>query len=389
MSCTRLAECLAATCADRRAAVYSELTALAHGDASDATTGLATATLRLALAGEALEDEAKLTERLERFGTVLAVTVRRDAEGTWALVTFDSASESERALEGAAAELGAESVVVRMDTQQALGSTGSVGEAMNNQRRLVEARVAASCVAPLMETVLCADAAEVGVQEYQRAAIVLASLCLMDREVTTESMRNDRFAASWRATGNAVNLAIAKDQAQLTRDDAMTIACSTAHMAVCHAQGLSGVIARADGDQRVALVSLSTHYPLLTGRLPIEEVELPQRLTLLLLDICRDPQGASAEAVAGAWLAVAWALVGRPAVAAVLLDAGLLEAAVARFHTSSAVEWANWRSPGMKDGLAFCPIAILCTLELPGLSLTQRLVDSGTADAMTSLLKVR
>ena len=56
-------------------------------------------------------------------------------------------------------------------------------EAIREQRRRVELRVAASCVGPLMETVLCKDVSEVDAEEFQRAAIVVAKLCWMDREV--------------------------------------------------------------------------------------------------------------------------------------------------------------------------------------------------------------
>ena len=56
------------------------------------------------------------------------------------------------------AELGVESVVVRrMDTQQALGSTGAMNGVMVEQRRRVNVSVAAACVAPLIEAVLCKD----------------------------------------------------------------------------------------------------------------------------------------------------------------------------------------------------------------------------------------
>ena len=192
MATARLKQSLAGA-ADQRAAAYTELTALAHGDAPDATTGLAGATLHIGgLEGEALEDEAQLAAKLRTFGDVLAVTLRERREAgkvSWALVTYAEAAESERALEGAAAELGAESVVVRrMDTQQALGSTGAMNRVMVEQRRRVEVRVAASCVGPLMETVLCKDVSEVDAEEFQRAAIVVAKLCWMDREVRPKEL---------------------------------------------------------------------------------------------------------------------------------------------------------------------------------------------------------
>ena len=135
---------------------------------------------------------------------------------------------------GAVAELGVESVVVRrMDTQQALGSTGAMNHVMVEQRRRVEVRVAASCVGPLIEAVLCADAAEVDAEEFQRAGLLLCSLCQMDRAVSAEYFRNDRFFAAWAASGNVYNAVAAKDPAKLMRDDAMTFACEIGGLVVC------------------------------------------------------------------------------------------------------------------------------------------------------------
>ena len=190
MAAARLKESLAGDKAQRDTA-YDDLKKLASGDApADAITGLSNATLHIGgLEGEALEDEAKLAERLGAFGTVLAATLRKAGKVSWALVTYAEAAESERALAGAAAELGVESVVVRrMDTLQALGSDGSMDEVIREQRRRVESRVAASCVGPLMETVLCKDVSEVDAEEFQRAAIVVAKLCWMDREVRPKEL---------------------------------------------------------------------------------------------------------------------------------------------------------------------------------------------------------
>ena len=73
----------------------------------------------------------------------------------------------------AAAELGAESVAVRLDTQQALANDDdALREARDEHARVI---VAAACVGPLVETVLCKDVSEVDAQEYRRAATVLAS----------------------------------------------------------------------------------------------------------------------------------------------------------------------------------------------------------------------
>ena len=49
MACARLAASLSGGSADQRAAAYTELSALARGDAPDTTTGLSTATLHAGL----------------------------------------------------------------------------------------------------------------------------------------------------------------------------------------------------------------------------------------------------------------------------------------------------------------------------------------------------
>ena len=130
-----------------------------------------------------------------------------------------------------------------------------------------------------------------------------------------------------------------------------------------------------------------THFPLNMGR---GNDEFNRAAGLQALEICRDPLGASAEAVAGAWQLVVGSFVGRESVAAALLDAGVLEVAAAHLHESSAVEWVNWRSPaGLVAGPIFCLTGGLVALELPGVNKAQLLVDCGMADAIAALLKVQ
>ena len=161
-------------------------------------------------------------------------------------------------------------MVRRMDTQQALGSTGAMNRVMVEQRRRVEVRVAASCVGPLIEAVLCADAAEVDAEEFQRAGLLLCSLCQMDREVSAEYFRNDRFFAAWAAPGNVYNAAAAKDPAELTRDDAMTL-CATAPSQGGSPARFDGYVARA-GWRRWRCWALSLHAHPLCLRAPRREL---------------------------------------------------------------------------------------------------------------------
>ena len=130
-----------------------------------------------------------------------------------------------------------------------------------------------------------------------------------------------------------------------------------------------------------------THYPLQQVRSPTDD--LNRAVALRCLEICRDPQGASAEAVACAWNTIVCAMAGRESVAAALLEADVLEVAVAHLHESSAVEWINWRcAAGPTAGTIMGLAGQVAILELPGMDKVQLLVDCGMVDAIASLLKV-
>ena len=133
MAAARLAASLGGA-AEQRAAAYTELTALAHGDAPDATTGLATATLHVGgLAGE-MEDEMLLAELFSKWGRVLAVTLRRRRKRkkvSWALVSYASDAEAQRVL----VEHRIEGVVIKpADMDQVLKSTGEMAATMRQHK---------------------------------------------------------------------------------------------------------------------------------------------------------------------------------------------------------------------------------------------------------------
>lgn len=87
------------------------------------------------LEGE-LEEETKLQALFARFGTVLVATVRyrrepatdsSPAKVSWALCTFSTPAEADAAIEGSGSLGVANLVTRRLDLEQALGSTGSMG----------------------------------------------------------------------------------------------------------------------------------------------------------------------------------------------------------------------------------------------------------------------
>ena len=120
-------------------------------------------------------------------------------------------------------------------------------------------------------------------------------------QVCTELFRDDRFGKTWKASDNlnALNAVFEKEPAEMTRDDAMTVACDAIVVVVFFAQGFSALSTAAGVDETELMGTFTTH-PLQPARAPTDEKNL--RLGELALNICRDPQGLSAEELAGAWM---------------------------------------------------------------------------------------
>ena len=111
------------------------------------------------------------------------------------------------------------------------------------------------------------------------------------------------------------------------------------------------------------------------------------RLTELLLEIARDPQGVSDLVLAGLWHTMACSLSSRPAVTVSLIEAGMIEVAIATLQESSPTEWVTWKTPiGARAAGLFALGWTMSTLELP-MNKTQLLLDRGYIDVCISALK--
>eukprot|EP01046_Picozoa_sp_COSAG06_P066922 COSAG06_NODE_17109_length_960_cov_1.552846_1_plen_285_part_10 len=230
-----------------RETAYAALTAITHGDNADVAATLASASLHVsgALLGEGeLDEEAKLAEVFAQFGSVLAVTLRREGASCWALLTFGEAGQAQAAVAGEVESRAVRGLEVRaLDTQQAFGETGSMGEAMREHRERVSVGVAVACVGPLVETVFAADVSEVDAAEYRRAASVLVELVMLDPlQLCAEYWRDERLAVTWKSKGNAYNAVFLKDPSELTRDDVLVVAADNSLAAAYWSRGFDAVI---------------------------------------------------------------------------------------------------------------------------------------------------
>ena len=134
----------------------------------------------------------------------------------------------------------------------------------------------------------------------------------------------------------------------------------------------------------------------LTGNRLLSAVARPppdaviERLCFLGLEIIRDPQDVTELELSGIW-AVCWmSLAGRAAMSAKLIEAGMLELAVATLQQSSPTDWNTWRSPtGILSGSICTLFWALSTLEGLGVNKTQLLLDKGCVEIAISAMKVR
>ena len=111
-----------------------------------------------------------------------------------------------------------------------------------------------------------------------------------------------------------------------------------------------------------------------------------ERACLLALACLREPQGASELELAGLWAVLYLSLGGRASLAMVLIEAGVLEAAVAALQQSSPTDWISWRTPTGVVASSICCLGwTLSTLTLP--NKTQLLLDKGFVDVAISVMK--
>jgi hypothetical protein len=248
--------------------------------------------------------------------------------------------------------------------------------------------VAVACVGPTMVAVYGADVAVVDAAELQRASLVLCELFALEpRRLIAEYLR---AAEVWDTPGNVVSAIGRKDPADLTRDDAMCVACRWALYSCQYVRGNGACIDAVGGDYNTTtwMTDIVGSWIIPAGPHAVSGAFL-ERLGVLLLDIFRNPQGASPLVLAGAAMATCLACGGRAEVSMTLLNAGMLEVMVEKLHEiGSPVDWASWRD--WEVGALACSIFTLCwmmsTLELPT-NKTTLLLESGIIHATISLLK--
>ena len=244
---------------------------------------------------------------------------------------------------------------------------------------------ALGCAGPLVETVLNADVSVVDAAEFSRAATVLASLYAMDpAKVGVDYFRSLRFDVIWGAP-NYVGV-LDKEPSELSRQDALALAAAHACDAAFHAKGFDAGTRRFVADFLPVLMDKCAWFTL-TSRGAKSDAWI-ESISRQLLDVVREPRAAARMTVAGAWLAIAWALSGRETLCVRLLEDGLLDVAVASLRRTPPSAWQTWRTlDGVCATTIFCVAWNLNTVEFSSLNKTTLLISKGFVDVFIDSFK--
>jgi len=181
---------------------------------------------------------------------VVATTLRKRREGSkvsWALVSLRTFEEAQKALEGTA-DLAAQypGLVTRtVNEVQAVHSTGAMGDVMRQhmharaERRQQDrtlADVGVACVSPLC-AIMCRDATEVTLEEFQRVAGLILALASLDPILVGAELyklNQPNFVAICKSASSVFGAALAKDPHDLTEAGAWTDRSHTANAHTAH-----------------------------------------------------------------------------------------------------------------------------------------------------------
>lgn len=257
------------------------------------------------------------------------------------------------------------------------------------------ADVAVACTSALC-AVMCRDASEVDLAEYQRAALMIGALTALDRaRVAGETIKMGQpnwFALS-KSSSSVFGAALKKDPEHLTQEDVLAMVCVDHVHCVPWVKGLDLVAAHAGltGDE-VVTEAVSAMFLAPGGGLSLEDDSRCLAVSSHVVDMLRDPAHKPIrDFTNGAWMLINHTVLARPAVAQHLLENGLLELAVQTLDREEGPQqWVSatsfWQQ-GFPGWVMQAMAHVLMGASTAGTDVTTLLVSSGYADMLVAALK--
>jgi hypothetical protein len=247
---------------------------------------------------------------------------------------------------------------------------------------------AAACVEPLIRSVLGVAAAEA--REFCEASILLGELYDMDPDASlpigAAFMRDGNCMVAYGAAHSSAYSAVwDKQPSELTRLDAAVCAAVYVVPTRIWARGAEATFAHAgmEGMDWLSPYSVTDRAASSHSLQPTTEFAIT--LGKLLLDIGSDPADTAERALQPeAWFALSVLASGKKEVMASLIEAGIIEAAVATMQQHSPISWVSWHPPvgALAAGVGNCGWA-MATTNVP----TQKLLDGGFVDVAITMMK--
>jgi hypothetical protein len=254
------------------------------------------------------------------------------------------------------------------------------------------ADIAVACASPLCE-VLSRPVAEVGVEEFRRASLVLTAISGLDpARVGGECMANpdtcNLFNGVYVASDSALGAVLAKEPSDLTLEDALTVAhvksCFSVQMS--HQLGWDANIQAAGTSPTVLLDMWMPNEFMAVAVTPSDDRNLA--LLPLLLELLKAPDDLPDFVLSGVLFPLAQGIYGRTAVAAKLveLDAiGVLMSILRRATPTELVAIAGHARKPHGIALWVFKELVIAAYNI-GIDLTAELLSCGFVDILVSTL---
>lgn len=207
-----------------------------------------------------------------------------------------------------------------------------------------DAEYAVAFVAPLA-TVSVQSVDVVNAEEYRRSALALAHLISLDcGAIGAEWLKDEKCLATYRARGNALDVALSKGPDEMTHDDAMTAAAGQC----CFAAAVVGedfepLFAASEVAAADWMGSMVATNPYRQAVAPDDTRNI--RLSTLLLELLHDdavdavklPEGLAV----GVWNLLSNLASARPAVGLHQVETGILSLAVSELRRAPSGDWSG------------------------------------------------
>jgi hypothetical protein len=210
---------------------------------------------------------------------------------------------------------------------------------------------AALAAAPALAELLTMDAAEVEHAVFDRTGLLLGRLFSEALPEALPAMYGAALGGDFfpklygtSKASNVVLAALRGPASQLTRADALSYACLIGGAwSEAPVRGFSQMHAAA-GYTTMGFIKMWMTSDFMVSKKQMPEDDVPMRMMTLLLELLKSNE-LPERAVAGAWLAVAYCLLGRPGLnTAAVVECGLLELAVVCLNAiGSPADWVSRR----------------------------------------------